>query len=316
MEKEQIVLSSTHVDSHGMMMTKEALENAAKTINSDRNPRIGLEHDMSFPPLGRITDASVVQGKDGAYYLVAYREYFDNRKETVLEDGTILYKESFEKGAKPFVEAKPEHKEIIEIHTDPENFENIESLNEFFKELKVESDIDFSKQMLLRKSIISDPELVIKLSSIIAISIGIIATKIPEKVGEAIGEDVAKFYKLLRTSVLGMVKRAIPKLRPITFIIEIHDDILIELLIVSNSPDEVVTAFSSDRINLIQEKVDTSKKIFGAEKIQFYYNDKNVWELNYMLTKDGSTIGTKKAFDRRDKAFQELVNKMIEQDNE
>lgn len=315
MEKEQIVLSSTHIDSHGMMMTKEALENAAETINSDRNPRIGLEHDMSFPPLGRITDASVVQGKDGAYYLVAYREYFDNRKETILEDGTILYKESFEKGSKPFVEAKSEQKDIIEIHTDPENFENIESLNEFLKELKVESKIDFSEQMLLRKSIISDPELVIKLSSIIAVSIGIIATKIPEKVGEAIGEDVAKFYKLLRTGVLGMVKRAIPKLRPITFIIEIHDDILIELLIVSNSPDEVVTAFSSDKLKFIQEKVETSKKIFGAEKIQFYYNDKKDWELNYMLTLDGSTIGTKKAFDRRDIAFQELVNKMIEQDN-
>ena len=313
MDREKIVLSSTNIDLHGMRMTKESLEDAVGIINSERNPRLGLEHDMSFPPLGRITDAEVVQGRDGEYYLIAYKEFFKVRQQTTLEDGTILYREYFEENPKPFTEAKSEPIENIEIKTDPVNFENIDVMEEFIEEIRRESGIDFSKKMLIRKSHIPDPELVIKITGIIAAYIGIIASKVPEKIGEAIGEDIANFYKLLSSSAVGMVKRAIPKLRPITFIVEVHDeDILIELLIVSNNPDEVVNAFNSENIKSIQEKIETSKNLFNAEKIQFYQNKKKEWELNYILAKDGSTIGTKKAFDKRDFAFKELATKMIE----
>jgi len=169
---------------------------------------------------------------------------------------------------------------------------------------------------LLRKSHIPDPEMVIKLTGILAVGIGIIASKVTEKTGEAIGDDVAKFYKLVRASVVGMVQRAIPKLRPITFIFEIHEEqIIVELLIKSNNPDFVVGAFNKDKVDTIKQKVESSKDIFGAEKIQFMYNENEKWELTYMLTENGATIGTKKSFDRRDVAFQELVNKMIERNN-
>lgn len=313
MEREQIILSSTHIDLHGMKMTKESLDNAVGMINSERNPRLGLEHDMSLPPLGRIIDAEVIQGKDGEYYLVAYKEFFKNRQKTILDDGTILYREYFEDNSKPFTEAKSEPCEFIEVKADPVNFESMDSMKEFIENLREESGIDFSKKMLIRKSHIPDPELVIKVTGIIAASVGIISSKITEKIGESVGEDIAKFYKLLRTSVIGMVKKAIPKLRPITFIIEVHnDDLLVELLIVSNKPDEVVNAFSSENLKSIREKIETSKTLFNAEKIQFFQNEDKNWELNYILCKDGSTIGTKKAFDKRDTAFKELIAKMIE----
>lgn len=315
MEKQQIVLSSTHVDSHGMMMTKEALDNSAEMINSGRNPRLGLEHDMSFPPLGRITNAEVIQGKDGEYYLVAYQEYFDNRKQTTLEDGTVLYKEYFNEGGKPFTESKPEPKEKVEFKTDPVNFENRDSLEEFVDEIRQESNLDFDKELLLRKSVLPDPEIVIQVTSIIAVAIGVIKSKVTEKLGEAIGDDIANFYKFLRASAIGMIKRAIPKNKPITFVVEVHDEIIVELIIKSNNPDEVVSAFTYDTLSKIQEKIISSKNYFNAEKIQFSFNEEKSWELNYMLTKDGATIGTKKAFDRRDKAFSELVNKMIEKND-
>lgn len=316
MNRERITLSSTHIDLHGMRMSKKALEDAAKLVNSDRNPRVGLEHDMSFPPLGRITDAEVLKGKDGEYYLVGYREYFDERKQTTLKDGSLLYIEYFKNGGKPFAEAKPDVVDKIQINADPSNFENREEMEALIDDIEKASGIEFSKQHLLRKSHIPDPEMVIKLTGILAVGIGIIASKVTEKTGEAIGEDVAKFYKLVRASVIGMVKRAIPKLRPITFIFEIHEEnVIIELLIKSNNPDFVVGAFNKSKVDTIKQKVETSKDIFGAEKIQFMFNEKDEWELTYMLTDKGETIGTKKSFDRRDVAFQELVNKMIERNN-
>jgi len=128
MKRERITLSSTHVDLHGMKMSKEALEDAAKIVNSDRNPRLGLEHDMSYPPLGRITDAEVIKGQDGEYYLVGYREYFDERKQTKLEDNSLLYIEYFKNGGKPFTEGKPEMVDKIQISADPVNFENMEEM--------------------------------------------------------------------------------------------------------------------------------------------------------------------------------------------
>ena len=298
-----------------MMMTKEALENGAKMINSGRSLRMGLEHDMSFPPLGRIADAEVIKSNDGSYYLVAYQEYFDKQQQAILEDGTVLYRESFVSGGKPFIESIVEPVDKVEIKTDPINFENQKSLDDFFEEIRIDSDLEFDKELLIRKSELPDPEIIIKLSSIIAVSIVIIKTKVVEKLGEAIGEDIAKFYIFLRSSVVGMVKRAIPKNRPITFIIEAHDEIIVELIIKSNNPDEVVNAFTLDCLKEIQDKIETSKNIFGAEKIQFSFGEKNTWELNYMLTKDGAVIGTKKAFDRRDEAFSEFLNKMLEKDN-
>ena len=74
-------------------------------------------------------------------------------------------------------------------------------------------------------------------------------------------------------------------------------------------------AFDENKVKTITQKVETSKDIFGAEKIQFMFSEKDEWELTYMLTDKGETIGTKKSFDRRDVAFQELVNKMIERNN-
>lgn len=316
MEREQIVLSSTNVDKHGMVLTKGSLVKSLDTLNSNRSVRLGLEHDMSLPPLGRITDAEVIKGNDGAHYLVAYKEFLNIRQKTILEDGSILYKECFENNPKPFVESKPQPNDVIEINADPVNFDSIEAYEEFIQNLTIESGEEFSSIMLIRKSHIPDPELVIKITSIIATSIGIIASKIPEKIGEAIGEDIAKFYKLLRVSVVNMVKKAIPKLRPITFIMEIHDEeIFIELLVVSNNPDEVINSFSPEKLTTIKTKIETSKNMFDAEKIQFTLNESKDWVLNYMLTKDGSVIGTKKAFDRRDLVFKELVKKLIEKNN-
>ncbi|MEM6641830.1 MAG: hypothetical protein AAF616_02525 [Bacteroidota bacterium] len=108
MKRQQIVLSTTHFDRHGEMMTKEALEMGAETINSGRRPRIGVEHDMTLPPLGRISNAEVIQGEDGEYYLVAYQEFFDSAEEIKLDDGEIVVREYFSIGGTPFAEVKTE----------------------------------------------------------------------------------------------------------------------------------------------------------------------------------------------------------------
>lgn len=71
MKKQKITVSSTHLDSQGYMMTKEALESMLPYLNGKRKVRLGLEHIRTFPPFGVIMNGEIVQGNDDHFYLTA-----------------------------------------------------------------------------------------------------------------------------------------------------------------------------------------------------------------------------------------------------
>lgn len=312
--RHEIVLSSTHVDSHGDVMAKSALEMGVTSINGDRKPRLGLEHDMTYPPLGRINDARLVEGKDGAFYLVAFQEYFDKRVQTILDDGTILIKEYFSSGGTPFSEVRGELTDEIEISVDKNNFESYSESKKFYEELEQEVDLSFKKMGLVRKANLSDPEIIIVLAQLYGLYFfGVkLFPKITDKLSDKVADDIAKLYDLIKVAVKKMVKYANPKNRPTSYIFEFPGDTHIELIIKTEKPDVVASAFQTDKIKNLREKAEKMKDLFEAEKIQFIYNDSNEWELNYLLTGNGETIGTPKSFSKRDEAFQELANKSIE----
>ncbi|HRW97867.1 MAG: hypothetical protein H6568_11825 [Lewinellaceae bacterium] len=318
MERRQIVLSSTHVDRHGEMMTKEALEMGAETINSGRRPRIGVEHDMTLPPLGRISNAEVIQGEDGEYYLVAYQEFFDSAEELELADGEIVVREYFSTGGTPFAEVQTETSEIIVISIDPQNFENYKDADSFYSELQNESEIEFKKLGLSRKSFISDPEIVFQLAeNYIYLFFGYklakkILKKTTNKLANKVSDDLAGTYDLIKKGVAKMIKRANPKDRPITYIFEFPAPIQIELIAIDKTPDEIVNSLKTDTLKKLEKKLDELTYKFDTEKIQFELNDQNKWELNYLLTVNGESIGTKKSISKRTVALENTIKKTLE----
>lgn len=308
----RIVMSSTHMDKHGTVMTKEALESALKFINGNRKPRLGLEHNQTIPPLGRINNGEVIQGKDGAYYLVADQEYFDTQESVTLSSGLKLIRESFSEENFPFAECQFELKEKIEILYDFVNFESYEKGKDFIKELKSKAEIDFEGLEFARKSEIPDPEIIIRLTEILGIAIGIGLRKIPEKLGEAIGEDLAKFYRLFSNTIKKSISELLPKNQPIHFIVEIPvAKSLVELIVTTRNPGIAIKAYDKAIISKLKQDIEISIKSFNAEKIQFCLNEENNWELNYLLTKDGKVVGTKKSFKKRDDFFQRMVEKQM-----
>jgi hypothetical protein len=311
MKQVKIVLSSTHIDRHGDRMSKESLDTGAITINSGRKPRLGLEHDMTFPPLGRISNAKVIQGEDEEYYLVAFQEYFDKRAQTQLFDGTELVKEFFAEGGSPFAEVTLESCDNVEILIDKNNFESYEAAEKFYEELQSESTIEFKKLGLLRKSFLNDPELIVKLAEIYVLYFfgAKLFPKIADKFADKIATDLTGIYDLIKKAAKKIAQNSVPKNRPVSYIFEFSGDVHIELIIKTSTPDVVATAFTSQKIIPLREKAENLKMLFNAEKIQFIYNEKQEWELNYLLTVEGETIGTPSAFERRDKAFEELVKK-------
>jgi hypothetical protein len=306
----RIVMSSSHMDKHGTVMTKEALESALKFLNGNRKPRLGLEHNQTIPPLGRVNNGEVIKGDDGAYYLLADQEFFDTQESLILDSGLELIRESFSAENFPFAECEFKSKDKIEIQYDFVNFESYKKGKEFIEELKTNSEIEFVASEFVRKSEIPDPEIIIRVTEILGIALGIGLRKIPEKLGEAIGDDLAKFYRLVTNTIKKSISELLPKNQPVHFIVEIPvDKSLVELIVTTRNPDVAIKAYDKKVISKLQRNIEIAIESFNAEKIQFLLSEENNWELNYLLTKDGKVIGTKKSFKRRDDFFQEMVEK-------
>lgn len=307
--RNKIILSSTHLDSQGHIMTKEALESMLPQLNGKRKPRLGLEHIRTFPPSGVIMNGEIIKGQDNHYYLTAESVYFDKQEVIILEDGTELVKESFSDGIFPFIECEVEENPELEISTDPSNYQNFSDVDEINKIVAEQSGLEFEKSEVCRKSELTDPETIISIGKTLAIALGILKTKIPEKIGEAIGEDLVKFYKLISSLAIETIKRTIPSNRPKNFVIFYPDnECSIELVITTHQADRVLNALTKDKLDGIENKIE-QLKFLNPEKMQFIYNKEDCWEFNYLLSKEGEVIGIEKPFRKRNELFQQILEK-------
>jgi len=238
--------------------------------------------------------------------------FFDSRSILTFEDGTELLKESFREGSYPFVECEPKASTKISISTDPANYRKYDEIKEVADIVARESGLEFETTLMGRKSELVDPETIITITKTVAVALGIVKTKIPEKVGEVISEDLAKFYKLMSSLVVQTIKRTIPKNRPKNFVIEYPNEYcIVELVITTHSANKVLQSIDVEKLASINLKMNLLVNL-NPEKIQFIYNDDDEWEFNYLLDKEGAVIGQLKAFNKRN----ELYNKILKAQEE
>ncbi|MBT0813020.1 hypothetical protein KIH41_17160 [Litoribacter ruber] len=151
------IISSTHLDSHGHIMDKQALEEMEKSINcTDKMIRFGVDHRRDFPPRGRLENASLIE-KVGHYYLEAdFVEY--NITNPVDWDQNLIL-QSFDNN---FQFAEVVSKENLEdsISIDLQNFRSNDEARNFVN--RVSENEDFKPKIKIhgRKSAIPDPEII------------------------------------------------------------------------------------------------------------------------------------------------------------
>jgi len=313
-KKQKYVISSTHLDSQGYVMAKSALDSMLPQLNGNRKPRLGLEHIRTFPPFGVIMNGEVNQGDDKHYYLTAEMVYFDKQEFIEFEDGTKLVKEFFSEGEYPFIECDDDEIGKISIATDPANFDSHSDIDEINKLIEQDSGLEFDSQLVGRKSELPDPETIISITKTVAIALGLIKTKVPEKIGEAIGEDLVKFYKLISKLAVETIKKVKPSNRPKNFVIAYpNSECDIELVITTHKADKVLNSLTKEKLELVSTKLKQLKNL-SPEKIQFIYNENDFWEFNYLLSKNGSVIGTIKSFNKRNKLYNEILEKQNKED--
>lgn len=308
----RVTISSTHVDLHGDRMSKEALEMGVRQINSERSIPITVEHNRTLPPLGRLSQAEVLQGDDGEYCLIAHREYFDGTEQVQLNNGEMLVKEYFTTGGRPF-SIRKEPLELIEISVDLHNFDSSNEVDQFYNELEQSTNIRFKRAEHLRKSFHVDLELIIRLAESALYLffskqlVQKLLSKTGDKFAEKIADDAARLYDLIKNAVIKLGQKAIPQMGPKTYVIELPANISIVLIAIDKSPEQIVEAIQRNNMQSLESKINELIDRFQAEKIQFILNDNLKWEINYLLTINGESLGTEKSLKQRAVVLQNMI---------
>ena len=83
-----MIMATTHVDAHGDKMSLEALQSMARQVKERYIP-ININHDIRYPPVGRIVSAEIIKLSDGEYALLGTAEVFDESDtlESLVGDG-------------------------------------------------------------------------------------------------------------------------------------------------------------------------------------------------------------------------------------
>lgn len=298
--------ATTQIDRHNCRITKEALESASEQINNSESvPSVGLHHDITIMPIGKLISAEVLPMGNSEYKMEITQEIFDKDYIIELNDGTklIMNKSSFDD--RPFTEDEDDYNNV-KVSIDHVNFENND---DFILMQNLIEEHNALNGVIARKSYIPDPEIIIQVGSNIATYL--IGKKIIDSVGDRVLnnvlDEVDKFYSLIKAVILKYSKLAIPKNRPQTYVFKLIENCNVELVIVTKSPNEVFEAISGEKLSNIIEKLDDLRLHFRPKRIQFVYEDGS-WLFNYLCTEKGEVIGTELSYKKRVKALDLLKN--------
>lgn len=311
-KRNRVVISSNHVDRHGDLMTKEALQQMVDTINNNESRvRMGVDHRRDFPPRGRLENAELVE-RDNHIYVEA--DYCEFEKSEVVPWNNNYIKEYFDS---EFQFAEVDNSESLEVSVsvDPHNFKGtFNEVKDFTKSIKTGSNVDFTLVLHGRKSLIPDPEVVFKLASSFLLyhflkpTVKKIGEKIADEISDKAVEEGEKIVSFISKTLKEIFYRCIPKARPVAVIFDFPGKPHIELIARTRDEKLVLKALSKKRLTDVKKEIEELSQNVDIAKIQFLLSTKGRWKFNYLLTANGEAIGDKLAFGRRDRKY-ELMGK-------
>ena len=291
------IMATTLVDRHNCCIAKEALEEVANDIcNSSHVPSMGIEHDISIMPIGKVIKGEIIPYGDDEFALQMYSEIFENYDSiTGLEEETY-YCASSEIDHRPFADTQIVENDKLTISLDPVNFQD----NDYVDIKKYLSDeCSVNTETYMRKALIPDPQIVFQL--LCGTLLYWIGKKVLEKLAEKISDDIANSYDRIKKALSKIAARTIPKNRPTTYVFKECDEEVLELVIITERTALVLDAIRPDKIKQIMSALETLRDFFGVKiaKVQFLFDEsKDKWEFNYLTTDQGKVIGTEKCYNK------------------
>lgn len=308
MIRKQIVATSD-VDKQNQRISLEALTEYAYSINSSPAVlRMGINHDVTVLPIGKIIAGTLKTLESGETALeVEIDDFIDDFSPCTGPNGEELCFAESKHDLRPFVDYESESEAHTTVMLNPLDFSSAK-YNELV-DLLVE-ECSASIQTTISKSFVPVPTVIILLASgfLTGTFFKSVATKTVEKLSDAISDDLVKVYAQLKKIIRAVAGRIISGKQVVYIFSEAQSPI--ELVVKARNADAVEKAFMALEYYNVDKKVEQFRRYTngGLKKIQFVYDDSSEkWEMSYLTTNTGSVIGTMKNHERSVKMYQEVM---------
>lgn len=303
------IIASNDVDRQNEKIADKVLVEIAEEINRNESVmRMGLNHDVSIMPVGKVIKGTVVNIQDNTLGVEAQiDDFMCDFYKIIGPDKQILYTASSSLDKRPFIEYEADAKEHITVLLSPLNF-----IDDEYEELKhiINDECGSLVEDSIKKSFIPDPEIVVHLviGTMVCLTAEKTVNKASEKLAEKISDDIVKVYDNLKKIIVHIGKRIVGSKATTYVLTEPEQDI--ELVITTSNPEDVLNAIEIASDGYITSQTEKYRRYLDGtlKKIQFLYSVENQkWEVNYMVTNTGQVIGSEQNYRRAVKLYNTIM---------
>lgn len=287
------IVSGTGIDRQNQQILLPALISYADQLNnSDAVPRMGLNHDRTLLPVGKVISGELIP-RDGEILLEAtIDDFIDEFESCIGPNGENLYIGKSTVDSRPFAEEPALSDAHLMLKINPLYFSK-EDFGDVAEYLQNQCSIDVDTT--IEKGL----ETVVQLVFVFAAGYltKSLAPKVNEKTAEklsdAISDDIVSGYELLKKAIVYVTKKITSVGKKNYIFIEPEQPV--EFVVKARTADEVLNAFNKlsgfDYVSITEQFSHYTND--NLEKIQFLFDSVDgKWEMTYLTTKDGQVIGT------------------------
>lgn len=303
------IIATNNVDRQNEVIADEVLYRFVESINTnDFVMRMGLNHDTSIMPVGKVIKGTVVDLQDNSLGVEAQIDDFiyDFHK---IEgpDKQILYSAESVIDKRPFMEYEAEVKEKVTVLLNPLNFNDDD-----YEELRhiIYDECDALVEKSIKKNLIPDPEIIVHLlmGTVIYLTTKNTVNKVSEKLADKISDDVVNIYDNLKKIIASIGKKVVGPKETTYVLTEPEQDV--ELVIRASNPEDVLNAIEIASDGYIASQTEKYRRYLDGslKKIQYLFNvETKKWEVNYMVTNTGQVIGSEKCYKKAVKLYNTIM---------
>lgn len=304
MIRKQIIATSGK-DRHNQQIPEEELLEIAEEINAGNAAiRLGVEHDPTILPIGKIVNAKMLTINENEIAIEAeIDEFLNDFSKMIGPCGDAWYVGESKLDTRPFVQYTHDNKgnilfSINPIYFQDKDFEDIKGALEQ-EEIQVEENIQKA----------FSPEIQLVIEVVERLMVFLLIKKSTEKIADAVADDIVGLYSSLKKGIQLFFCRLSESCKKVVVLSAPNSPI--ELVVTANDADLVINAYEKLENLDIQSEIQKYETYFGdtIDKIQYLYTkEDNEWKVNYLTTKSGKSIGTEKCYLRAKTMYNKILN--------
>lgn len=303
MIRKQIV-SSNELDRQNQRIALSALKEMADQFSQSKfATRMGIAHDNTLLPVGKVIRGELVELEHGVIALEAQiDDFIDEFQQITGPDNECLYFGRSLHDSRPFVEIGSDLGGDFVVSLNPLDFTELDysEIERFITEVE-----NGQVETHVKKSLVPEIEIVITLAT--RVLQYLVVNKVMDKTAEKISDDIANVYDNIKQLAKFVFSRIKGK-KTITYLLTAPDQ-PVELIVRCDNVETLAKAiFEKDSGYIEETHKKFSQHLHGEiKKIQFLFNvESNKWELNYITSSIGEVIGTKKCYRHAVNLYKEI----------